>query len=434
MGRYSSSPDERRRKPSNSSDSSDDSDSSSPDRKKSRRSGSDERHQKRKSKSQKNTSARSRSRSYDRGRRYHSRSSNSHSESSSDSRSRSRSFDKRRSRSPIRERKSNGRMHSDRKSSNLPKRYKSQSPLPDASSYRRDKGGDTFGHDDRVSSMRFGDRDNGNSGGGGGRSGHFQSHGGGGRYNRGHNGMLPDFFDRRREERERIGEMGIPECWGHSPSHATHTDSESESDSGNSAENSDSSSSGAKRKRSKKKKKKERKHKKKSSKSKKNKKKKSKKNKKKKETESSASESEEEEPMWLEKTVHTAEDEDEEVVGPQPYQPENTVNRMDYGKALLPGEGAAMAAYIAEGKRIPRRGEIGLTSEEIDSFEQSGYVMSGSRHRRMEAVRLRKENQIYSADEKRALANFNHEERSKREKKILTQMKEMIRKKTENKH
>lgn len=36
----------------------------------------------------------------------------------------------------------------------------------------------------------------------------------------------------------------------------------------------------------------------------------------------------------------------------------------------------------------------------------------------MEAVRLRKENQIYSADEKRALANFNHEERSKREKKI----------------
>lgn len=44
--------------------------------------------------------------------------------------------------------------------------------------------------------MRFGDRDNGNSGGGGGRSGHFQSHGGGGRYNRGHNGMLPDFFDR----------------------------------------------------------------------------------------------------------------------------------------------------------------------------------------------------------------------------------------------
>lgn len=49
----------------------------------------------------------------------------------------------------------------------------------------------------------------------------------------------------------------------------------------------------------------------------------------------------------------------------------------------------------------------------------------------MEAVRLRKENQIYSADEKRALASFNYDERSKRENKILTQFKEMIRKKIE---
>ncbi len=44
----------------------------------------------------------------------------------------------------------------------------------------------------------------------------------------------------------------------------------------------------------------------------------------------------------------------------------------------------------------------------------------------MEAVRLRKENQIYSADEKRALANFNHAERTKREQKILKQFKELI--------
>ena len=44
----------------------------------------------------------------------------------------------------------------------------------------------------------------------------------------------------------------------------------------------------------------------------------------------------------------------------------------------------------------------------------------------MEAVRLRKENQIYSADEKRALANFNHEERAKREAKILSQFREMV--------
>lgn len=50
-----------------------------------------------------------------------------------------------------------------------------------------------------------------------------------------------------------------------------------------------------------------------------------------------------------------------------------------YGKNLLPGEGAAMAAYVAEGKRIPRRGEIGLTSDEIKAYEDAGFVMSGSR-------------------------------------------------------
>lgn len=44
----------------------------------------------------------------------------------------------------------------------------------------------------------------------------------------------------------------------------------------------------------------------------------------------------------------------------------------------------------------------------------------------MEAVRLRKENQIYSADEKRALAMFSKEERQKRENRILTQLRDMI--------
>lgn len=107
---------------------------------------------------------------------------------------------------------------------------------------------------------------------------------------------------------------------------------------------------------------------------------------------------------------------------------------IDFGRALLPGEGAAMAKYVEEGKRIPRRGEIGLTSDEIVRFEDTGFVMSGSRHRRMEAVRLRKENQIYSADEKRALANFNHEVRSKKEDQLMSQFRELIhsKQKTDN--
>ncbi|BFF92622.1 NKAP family protein [Drosophila madeirensis] len=115
----------------------------------------------------------------------------------------------------------------------------------------------------------------------------------------------------------------------------------------------------------------------------------------------------------------------DEDVGPS-LRPSGSLNQKDFGRALLPGEGAAMAAYIADGKRIPRRGEIGLTSDEIANFESVGYVMSGSRHRRMEAVRIRKENQLYSADEKRALAMFSKEERQKRENKILSQFKDMI--------
>lgn len=69
---------------------------------------------------------------------------------------------------------------------------------------------------------------------------------------------------------------------------------------------------------------------------------------------------------------------DESLLGPV-QKPHVTLSAKDFGKALLPGEGAAMAAYVAEGKRIPRRGEIGLTSEEIASYESVGYVMSGSR-------------------------------------------------------
>lgn len=151
-------------------------------------------------------------------------------------------------------------------------------------------------------------------------------------------------------------------------------------------------------------------------------------------SDSSSKESQEEflENPWKDRTKA---EEPSDLIGPE--APKTLTSQDDkplnYGHALLPGEGAAMAEYVKAGKRIPRRGEIGLTSEEIASFECSGYVMSGSRHRRMEAVRLRKENQIYSADEKRALASFNQEERRKRENKILASFREMVYRKTKGK-
>lgn len=77
-----------------------------------------------------------------------------------------------------------------------------------------------------------------------------------------------------------------------------------------------------------------------------------------------------------------------------------------------------MAAYVASGKRIPRRGEVGLSSDQIEKFETLGYIMSGSRHSRMNAIRMRKENQIYTAEEKAALAMFNYEENKRKEAKV----------------
>jgi len=226
----------------------------------------------------------------------------------------------------------------------------------------------------------------------------------------------------RRLQREEISCVGVKECWAKSPDRVG-----DDSDLASDQENITVEDTEKKKKKSKK----EKKSKKKKSKKSKKKKKKSKK------SDSSSENSEDDE--WIEKDVMDAvadgrkvkgkyDDEDEDEVGiigpilPQKVQ----LSHKELGTQLLKGEGEAYAAYIAEGKRIPRRGEIGLTSTEITKYEDDGWVMSGSRHRRMEAVRLRKENQIYSADEKRALAMFSKEEREKKENKILGQFREMV--------
>ncbi|KAM3827281.1 NF-kappa-B-activating protein [Vipera latastei] len=255
---------------------------------------------------------------------------------------------------------------------------------------------------------------------------------------------------RRLNERERIGELGAPEVWGLSPKlpepdSDEHTPAEDEEGSSKKSSSSESSSEEEEKKRKKKKKKKkaaarEEEKKRAKKKRKKHRKKKSKKKKSRKSRKDSSDSSSEDsderaecgEELWIERSKNT---DAVDFIGPEaPITHASQDERpLNYGHALLPGEGAAMAEYVKAGKRIPRRGEIGLTSEEIASFEKSGYVMSGSRHRRMEAVRLRKENQIYSADEKRALASFNQEERRKRENKILASFREMVYRKTKGK-
>ena len=132
--------------------------------------------------------------------------------------------------------------------------------------------------------------------------------------------------------------------------------------------------------------------------------------------------------------THTSdeEDDDDDGFGPQPAtKNSNSSKKIDeraYGGALLRGEGSAMAAFLDgdTDARIPRRGEIGLTPDEIATFEQAGYVMSGSRHRRMNAVRMRKENQVISAEEKRGILKLQKEERERREAILRDEFKELV--------
>lgn len=132
-------------------------------------------------------------------------------------------------------------------------------------------------------------------------------------------------------------------------------------------------------------------------------------------------------------TAHSHEfnsdDDDDDDVGPKPMvQPKEYAEnkKLSYGGALMPGEGAAIAQFVQQNLRIPRRGEIGWTGNEIETLESQGFVMSGSRHARMNAIRLRKENQVYSAEEKRALALITFEEKQQKENKIVGEFRTIL--------
>jgi len=125
-------------------------------------------------------------------------------------------------------------------------------------------------------------------------------------------------------------------------------------------------------------------------------------------------------------------DDSDDDIGPQPLPQADGAaggaasSSKAYGGALLPGEGEAIAQYVQQNLRIPRRGEIGYSQDDIQSYETSGYVMSGSRHARMNAVRLRKENQVYSAEEQRALALITMEENQQKEAALIQDFRTML--------
>ncbi|KAJ2709248.1 hypothetical protein H4R19_004349 [Coemansia spiralis] len=85
-----------------------------------------------------------------------------------------------------------------------------------------------------------------------------------------------------------------------------------------------------------------------------------------------------------------------------------------------------MAAFGQMGERIPRRGEVGMDQQLIGRLEASGYVMSGNRHRRADATRVRRETQGTTAEEKRVMLLQNAEERKKKESQVIADFREML--------
>jgi hypothetical protein len=90
-------------------------------------------------------------------------------------------------------------------------------------------------------------------------------------------------------------------------------------------------------------------------------------------------------------------------------------------------EAQMYAQLVQQGKRcLVRGGQIGLSNEEIERYESLGYVMSGERHKKtFQPIKVKKEGQTYTAEEKRALAIYNLEEQQRRERNIINEMKYM---------
>jgi len=76
-------------------------------------------------------------------------------------------------------------------------------------------------------------------------------------------------------------------------------------------------------------------------------------------------------------------------------------------------EGVNFSEHIRGGKRIPLRGQEGMSLDQIDAFERAGYRMSGRSKRQTEARAMRAERKVYTQEEKRMLEKVSRDDRVK---------------------
>eukprot|EP00047_Mylnosiga_fluctuans_P018673 m.73761 g.73761 ORF g.73761 m.73761 type:complete len:262 (-) comp7740_c0_seq2:143-928(-) len=209
-------------------------------------------------------------------------------------------------------------------------------------------------------------------------------------------GAVDSYWDKRRQQRERVAETTRDSVWAPSPERSRLSDNEDRaacrrSESPSSSSSSSRSSSSDRRRRRRKKHRRERR----------------------KRSRRSRSRDRSPAPSRAARDPDTRGPEaraagpDAPAVGPQPA-PESAT------------------ATDQPAPRVPRRGEYGMPADVITSLESEGFVMSGSRSRRSEPAPVRKDTRNMSAKERQAVADEQLAERARREQKLIADLRDFV--------
>eukprot|EP00388_Colpodella_angusta_P016698 GDKJ01041359.1.p1 GENE.GDKJ01041359.1~~GDKJ01041359.1.p1 ORF type:complete len:279 (-),score=44.48 GDKJ01041359.1:238-1074(-) len=121
--------------------------------------------------------------------------------------------------------------------------------------------------------------------------------------------------------------------------------------------------------------------------------------------------------------------------GPQPIHhstmADKRIQQILVRQGLFKGEAEGMAAFARDGKRIPRRGEIGMDASQIEKLENIGYVMSGNRNKRMNAIRIEKEQKVLNLEKDRIASLQKIEQKFMKEHEQLAEFREILSKQNE---
>merc|ERR1712113_574868 len=88
--------------------------------------------------------------------------------------------------------------------------------------------------------------------------------------------------------------------------------------------------------------------------------------------------------------------------------------------------GLNFTEFFQNGKRIPLRGQEGMSVDQIEAFERAGYKMSANHKRQVEAHYMRMERKVYTPEEKAMLERYSKNDRDAKSKEQLEQFRSFV--------